>query len=240
MQSEIPISIPQDTREWTFPTFIGHRRRLLPDSHLFVSGAMQHDATGLRDVPWQPAKETALASDAAPGMFLDGSDTHACSMCRASLPTAHLLDLHLAEVHDSFFAAQAARRLPVYACLVESCTSKFSTIEGRKQHLIDHHRFPKAYNFDRIHLRRRKGQVRPIVQGANHIANLTVVGKANGGKGGVTDNNCVDGDSAMLEAAEGLSQLSITLSEVPSPAFGRRRGGRAMVFGRGYSVMRGK
>lgn len=36
-----------------------------------------------------------------------------CSVCRAALPNGHLLSLHIAEVHDSFFAAQAARKLKV-------------------------------------------------------------------------------------------------------------------------------
>jgi hypothetical protein len=38
-----------------------------------------------------------------------------CSVCGATLPTAHLLSLHIAEAHDSFFAAQAARKLKVHA-----------------------------------------------------------------------------------------------------------------------------
>lgn len=33
-----------------------------------------------------------------------------CSQCRKPLPSAHFLDLHLSETHDSFFAAQAARK----------------------------------------------------------------------------------------------------------------------------------
>ena len=36
-----------------------------------------------------------------------------CSVCGAALPTAHLLSLHISEAHDSFFAAQAARKLKV-------------------------------------------------------------------------------------------------------------------------------
>ena len=36
-----------------------------------------------------------------------------CSVCGAALPSAHLLSLHISEAHDSFFAAQAARKLKV-------------------------------------------------------------------------------------------------------------------------------
>ena len=38
-----------------------------------------------------------------------------CATCHAALPTAHLLECHIAEMHDSFFAAQAARRMRVGA-----------------------------------------------------------------------------------------------------------------------------
>ena len=53
----------------------------------------------------------------------------------------------------------APLRPQVYCCLVEGCGRKFCTIEERKQHLVGHHRFPKNYAFDRIHLRCR-GQLR--------------------------------------------------------------------------------
>ena len=63
-----------------------------------------------------PAGEEAalLASltAAAPGLCT-AAEAPRCSVCRAALPTRHLLDLHIAEVHDSFFAAQAARKLKV-------------------------------------------------------------------------------------------------------------------------------
>lgn len=33
-----------------------------------------------------------------------------CCQCKKPLPSAHLLDLHISESHDSFFAAQAERK----------------------------------------------------------------------------------------------------------------------------------
>ena len=51
--------------------------------------------------------------------FPRSSHSFHCSVCRASLPSGHLLDLHMAEAHDSFFAAQAAKKMRVYRCLVE-------------------------------------------------------------------------------------------------------------------------
>lgn len=33
-----------------------------------------------------------------------------CAQCTKNLPSAHLLDLHLSEKHDSFFAVQSERK----------------------------------------------------------------------------------------------------------------------------------
>ena len=43
----------------------------------------------------------------------DEYEAFECSICHVQLLTGHYLDLHLLEVHDSFFAAQAARRTKV-------------------------------------------------------------------------------------------------------------------------------
>jgi len=45
--------------------------------------------------------------------WADSCEYHRCSVCGAPQPTARLLDIHLSEMHDSFFAAQAARKLKV-------------------------------------------------------------------------------------------------------------------------------
>jgi hypothetical protein len=150
-------SAGEQNQAWPYPIYVGHTRRLLPTDELFQDTSYAHDegtktaarasATATeRNSSHEKLQERSLARD-----FL--VPKHECTLCRALLPTAHLLDLHLSEVHDSFFAAQAARKMPVYACLVESCLKKFCTIEQRKQHLMDFHKFPKGYNLDRIHLR---------------------------------------------------------------------------------------
>lgn len=147
-----PTSLPGG---WAFPIYIGHRRRLLPTDELFQDGSYEHDATThtaaritARNADLHEAQEQSLVRD-----YRYLVPKYECIKCRALLPTAHLLDLHIAEVHDSFFAAQAARKLPVFACLVESCTRKFSTVEQRKQHLVEFHKFPRGYNLERMHLR---------------------------------------------------------------------------------------
>ncbi|GMH35474.1 hypothetical protein BSKO_03342 [Bryopsis sp. KO-2023] len=74
-----------------------------------------------------------------------------CSVCKQVFPTEHLLTLHLAESHDSFFAAQAARNMPVFECLVESCKEKFTSRKHRETHLFHHHRFPQGHNYENLH-----------------------------------------------------------------------------------------
>ncbi|KAI3427419.1 hypothetical protein D9Q98_010334 [Chlorella vulgaris] len=104
-------------------------------------------------------------------------------------------------MHDSFFAAQAARRMAVYLCLVEGCPRKFCTVEERKQHLADHHKFPRHFNFDRLHLRRRKAQIRPLPRGQRwpwtHAASVVVQLAAAAADAVMRHSNGCKGDSAL-------------------------------------------
>lgn len=90
-----------------------------------------------------------------------------CTQCQKHLPSAHLLDLHLSEQHDSFFAVQAERkpmvRLPFnilchfldtyipissqYACFLEECPHKSSTPAERRDHCITQHKLPHDFRF---------------------------------------------------------------------------------------------
>jgi hypothetical protein len=63
-----------------------------------------------RDERRQLAREAELAGRLAA--------RYECVQCHAALPTARLLDIHVAEMHDSFFAAQAARRMPVSSAVL--------------------------------------------------------------------------------------------------------------------------
>lgn len=46
-----------------------------------------------------------------------------CAQCSKNLPSAHLLDLHLSERHDSFFAVQSERKPMVSgSCITENST----------------------------------------------------------------------------------------------------------------------
>ncbi|XP_036332710.1 protein lethal(2)k10201 [Rhagoletis pomonella] len=71
-----------------------------------------------------------------------------CSICRRSLPTPHLLDLHISERHDSYFATRVDRGEAMYSCLLEECKAKMLTQEQRKDHCIRIHKFPVNFRFE--------------------------------------------------------------------------------------------
>ncbi|RZF42563.1 hypothetical protein LSTR_LSTR001358 [Laodelphax striatellus] len=71
-----------------------------------------------------------------------------CSECKKSLPSPHLLDLHLHETHSAFFSVQADRK-PMYKCFVEACDIVSLTPKERHEHCIEVHKFPHNYRFDR-------------------------------------------------------------------------------------------
>lgn len=68
-----------------------------------------------------------------------------CRECYAILPSDRLLDLHLEEAHDSFFAASVERGRARYACLV--CKEEFDSDRERHVHLMKYHKYPKWFRF---------------------------------------------------------------------------------------------
>lgn len=94
-----------------------------------------------------------------------------CGQCQKHLPSAHLLDLHLSETHDSFFAVQVDKKpmvsalffhpsrhcsmlkrilnlCPQYACYLEECQHMSQTPAERHDHCITQHKFPHDFRFD--------------------------------------------------------------------------------------------
>ncbi|EDW08109.1 protein lethal(2)k10201 [Drosophila mojavensis] len=77
------------------------------------------------------------------------SQYYSCIQCRRQLPTPHLLDLHITEQHDLYFAASVERGdKPHYTCYIEECPLKFFQPADRKDHCIKVHKFPANYRFD--------------------------------------------------------------------------------------------
>uniref|UniRef100_A0A182NC64 C2H2-type domain-containing protein n=1 Tax=Anopheles dirus TaxID=7168 RepID=A0A182NC64_9DIPT len=75
---------------------------------------------------------------------------YTCAQCKKSLPNAHLLDLHLSEAHDSYFAAQVqSSNKAMYACYLEECSHRSRDPAERRDHCIREHRFPHNFRFDK-------------------------------------------------------------------------------------------
>lgn len=73
-----------------------------------------------------------------------------CQECRKTLPTEHLLDLHISEKHDSYFLARIERGERLFKCYVEECNHLFLNSAERKEHCVSQHKFPSNFRFDQI------------------------------------------------------------------------------------------
>lgn len=74
---------------------------------------------------------------------------HSCSVCRRSLPSPHLLEIHIQESHDSFFAVMAERK-PAYQCFLPTCPHLSWDATERHDHVIKIHKFPPDFRFDKV------------------------------------------------------------------------------------------
>jgi len=82
---------------------------------------------------------------------------HSCSVCRKSLPSPHLLELHIQEQHDSFFSILAEKKAS-YQCFLPTCSVVSWNPEERHDHAIKEHKFPPDFRFDQV--KRRNGNKR--------------------------------------------------------------------------------
>ncbi|KAI8442446.1 hypothetical protein MSG28_005955, partial [Choristoneura fumiferana] len=95
---------------------------------------------GVRDLDDEELCHEVISSTCnIPGCGFTADSLLDCSQCKKVLPSPHLLDLHLQEQHDSFFA---------YCCYIEECKEKFMNAKERLQHCVDAHKMPKDFRFD--------------------------------------------------------------------------------------------
>jgi hypothetical protein len=73
--------------------------------------------------------------------------TNRCQQCHRNFPSAHFLELHIAESHDPITAAKRDAGEKTYACFVEGCEKVCGEWKKRRAHLVDKHGFPKNYDF---------------------------------------------------------------------------------------------
>lgn len=97
----------------------------------------------------EEAKETKIPLYKNVNTKTTQTQYYSCIQCRRQLPTAHLLDLHITEQHDLYFAVSVERGdKPHYTCYIEECPLKFFLPAERKDHCIKVHKFPANYRFD--------------------------------------------------------------------------------------------
>ncbi|XP_078591146.1 zinc finger protein 511-like [Branchiostoma floridae x Branchiostoma japonicum] len=71
-----------------------------------------------------------------------------CAVCKRSLPSAYLLDIHLLEWHDSLFELMSERQ-NMYQCLLEICPDTFRNAHDRRRHMVQVHKYPPSFKFDK-------------------------------------------------------------------------------------------
>ncbi|KAM6306089.1 zinc finger protein 511 [Aegotheles albertisi] len=152
---------------------LGPHHPLLEDGdihrHLYLQGIL----TSLAEVVERPkVSEFSCHVSGCCQVFdtLEGYEHHynalhrnACSFCKRSFPSGHLLDIHILEWHDSLFQLMAEQQ-SMYKCLVEGCGEKFRSSQDRKEHLVTVHLYPADFRFDRP----RKAR-----SGAQHVSSPT-------------------------------------------------------------------
>lgn len=112
---------------------------------------------------------------------------HSCSVCKKSLPSPHLLELHIQENHDSFFSV-LSERSPSYQCFLPSCPETFWGPQERHAHAIEVHKFPPDFRFDAVKRREKKGR--------------------GGGGGRKKRNDMVEDNDEGMEKQDGSSKTS--------------------------------
>ncbi|XP_027724516.1 zinc finger protein 511-like [Vombatus ursinus] len=159
-----PLPVLRHPAAGAAPFRFAPRARSLPRGHpLFEDGDVQRHAY-LQDVITQVSQVPERPRVAAFGCHVAGCQqefgsleayehhyrslhTHVCSVCRRSFPSAHLLDVHILEWHDSLFQLLAERQ-SMHRCLVEGCPDRFRGSRERKEHLVRAHRYPPDFRFD--------------------------------------------------------------------------------------------
>ncbi|ESN93784.1 hypothetical protein HELRODRAFT_146806, partial [Helobdella robusta] len=74
-------------------------------------------------------------------LHYDTMHRNVCCHCSVRLPTSHLLDIHIRELHATSYDR---------ALLIshdDNCCGEFSTAALRKEHMIDAHQYPPNFRY---------------------------------------------------------------------------------------------
>lgn len=159
-----------------------------------------------------PHRSMSFSSYAEYETHYSQSHSNRCSDCQHNFPTAHFLELHIAENHDPIVAARRERGEKTYACFVEGCDKACMDWKKRRSHLVDKHAFPRNYDFFVVNtgVDGKRSMLRPGVDAQGHRASSR-------------ERNGSDALSAM-ESTSTPSAGSASMSPQPPTAAPKTRG----------------
>lgn len=92
-----------------------------------------------------------------------------CSQCHNIYPNDHLLDLHIQEIHDSYFQIKLSRKKEAqYSCLVLNCKDLFWNDFDRRKHLMNVHGYPNWFRFISRHNNKTNDKKNSNVGNSDH------------------------------------------------------------------------
>lgn len=243
MEIEMDKNQNESPGNYKFPIWMPFRRKFTPDGPFFAPGNAERELLAKQATLELSEDENAqigvlqyeefgdlpcpiIGCGARLSAMNDFEDhylarhTSTCSVCSKVFPTTRLLNLHVAESHDSFFQAKVARGYPMYECLVEGCGMKFNTDRARHRHLVDKHKFPMSFEFHkRRHPSKRQRQRQRLR--ARHSSNTgeTPLDKEN-----------MEVEKNIDALASAVSNLTTTEDNTPAVVTFGRRHNRAFGF----------
>ena len=143
------------------------QRRFEDDAPFFLDGNAGREApSGARETSWPDSWRSGdpeIICSFCKAEFwslrtheshVESAHSHLCATCGSGFALERWLTQHIQEAHDSYFAALVRRGTPMFACIVDGCTSpRFLRCAERDKHLVAAHGFPTGG----LHrLRRRK------------------------------------------------------------------------------------
>lgn len=119
-----------------------------------------------------PHRPMSFSSYAEYETHYSQSHSNRCSDCHHNFPTAHFLEIHIAENHDPIVAARRERGEKTYACFVEGCDKICADWQKRRSHLVDRHAFPRNYDFFVVNsgVDGKRSMLRPGIDAQGHRA----------------------------------------------------------------------
>ena len=154
---------------------------------------------------------------------------HECAECSKKFSSERLLEMHLEEVHDSFFKAKKSR-MAAYECYSQTCPLKFWNAQERQRHCQTVHDFSAEENSfstsssssasptakSRIPRRTSKGSLSPTSQPATPRRRVSL-SLARMGEG----LSLFASTSTSLSSSSNNSSQNSYKSRIPIPTFKR-------------------